>query len=503
MDLLTIKKDLKNRFMVFPNEESVKQWIKNNGYTWITKNNKDEVAHKFENYIKSEMQKRIEELQKDLQISINESLEDSIKINAFIESAADGWGAILGGGGAALLTMLVGGAVLWPVAIFTAFVGFFIGKEKMTNDFVRNIYESSKNVCQNACEQISPIIDEMIMKINYLKEIDDSEKLKYKDNIEDEKSKEESFKNIYVIHSIHGKGTISSIENGRIYVQFNQGLKKFLFPEVFIKKNGDCFLDIDDDYENSVNAITFLEKNDLVKLFPKKQVENFVADVDNSWLEECIDRYRLLEFMKKRGFVGFLHTTNFENFKSIFLSKRLLSRNKLESLGISFDDRAESDIILGTDEKVKDCNRFYYRTKTPTNYNAMRWKGQTNPVIFVLKKEFIYDKSAVFYDGNAGSKTINSTKSALVAETFFKWNCIFSEHIPYYDSEETAIFLEKEKCSLDEFRRIKNAEVLFNGELSLDLFEKMYFRTVKDYNNAVELFGREDRFDYDHNMFCY
>ena len=502
MDLLTIKKDLKNRFMVFPNEESVRQWIKNNGYTWITKNNKDEVVHKFENYIKLEIQKRIEELQKDLQISINESLKDSIKINTFFESAADGWGAVLGGGGAALLTMLVGGAVLWPVAIFTALVGFFIGKEKMTNDFVRNIYESSKNVCQNACEQISPIIDEMIKKINCLKEIDDSEKLKCKDNIEDEKSKVDSFENIYVIHSIHGKGTISSIENGRIYVQFNQGLKKFQFPEAFIKKNGYCFLDIDDNYENSVNAIIFLEKNDLIRLFPKKQVENFASVVDNSWLQECIDRYRLLEFMKKRGFIGFLHTTNFENFKSIFASKRLLSRNKLESLGISFDDRAESDIILGTEEKVKDCNRFYFRTKTPTNYSAMRYKGQKNPVIFALKKEFIYDKSAIFYDGNARAELSVSTKSALVAQTFFNWNCIFTDVIPY-ESDETERFLKEENCSVYEFKRIKNAEVLFKNELPLELFDKIYFRTVQDYQNAVNFFGEEERFDYDHNMFCY
>lgn len=503
MDLESIKKDLQNRFTVFTNEQSAKEWIKSNGYNWITKNNKDEIRYKFEDYIKIEMQKRLENLKKDLELSVNDSLEDSIKVDAFFASTADSWGAIFGGGGAALLTFLVGGAVLWPVAIFAAITGFFIGKEKMLDDFARNIYESSKNVCQNVCEKVSPIIDDMINKIRYM----ESSKTvacepKSKKEVKKEYSNKKKQFDVYVKHSTFGEGIVYSVENNSIQILFGQELKKFPFPDAFIKKNGKCFLDIVNNLENSINAIRFFEKNNLLKIFPSRRIKDFVYEIENSWLQECIDRYWLLKDMESRGFIGFLHTTNFVNFKSIYSSKRLLSRNKLETLGISFDDRADIDIISSTGGEIKDCNRFYFRTKTPTNYSAMRYMGQRNPVIFVLKKEFIYDSSAIFYDGNARAELTVPTKSALVAQTFFNWNCIFTDVIPY-ESDETDLFLKKENCSVYEFKRIKNAEVLFKNELPLEMFDKIYFRTEQDYQNAVDFFGDEKRFEYDHNMFCY
>ena len=503
MDLISIKNNLQNRFTVFKNEEEVKQWVKNSGYTWITKNNKDEATKKVQNYIKLEIEQRVKQLQDDLQKIINIALQDDVKINSFIEETSDSWGLIIGGGGAALLTFLIGGAVFWPAAVVTAIAGFFIGREKMTNDFARSVFNSSNSVCRNACEKVEPIIDELILKLNNValaeKFTDQKEDDIIKSNVAPEPDVQSA--KIYVVHSSFGEGTISNIRNNIISVQFGETMKNFVFPDIFIKKGNSYFLDIVDTCENITNAIQYFNENNLLDMFLSTKYTNFGAEFNNSWIQECAERKRLLDYMNEKGFVGFLHTTNFSNFVSIYKSKKLLSRNKLKTLETSFDDCAESDIIEGTNSDVKDSNRFYFRAKTPTNYSAFRYHNQKNPVVFVLKKECIFDRSVVFYDGNARASNSKWTKSALIAYSLFKWNLIFSDVIAY-DSEETNEFLRTEGCSLAELKRVQNAEVLFKNELDLDLFDKICFRTVQDYQNAVKIFGRDKRFVCDHKMFC-
>ena len=501
MDLISIKNDLQSRFTVFENEDDVKRWIKNKGYTWITKNNKDEATREVQDYVKSEIENRVKQLQDDIEKTIASVLQDDIKISSFIEATADSWGVIIGGGGAALLTLLIEGAVFWPLAVVTAIVGFFVGREKMTNDFARSVFDSSKSIQQKACEKIEPIIDELISKLNEASLADNFNEQKEDTEEEYDFTPNVRLTKVYVKHAMYGVGAISNIQNNIISVQFNDVIKNFIFPDAFIKKNGPSFLDIVDTCENITNAIQYFDENNLLDKFLSTKSKDFLTKVNNSWVQECAERKRLLDYMDKKGFVGFLHTTNFSNFVSIYKGKKLLSRNKLKALGAFFDDCAEVDIIEGTDNDVKDSNRFYFRAKTPTNYSAFRYHNQKNPVIFVLKKECIFDRSVVFYDGNARASNSKWTKSALVAYSLFKWNCIFSDVIAY-DNDETNEFLRIEGCSLGELKRMQNAEVLFKNDLDLDLFDKICFRTVQDYQIAVGLFGRDKRFVCDPKMFC-
>lgn len=90
--------------------------------------------------------------------------------------------------------------------------------------------------------------------------------------------------------------------------------------------------------------------------------------------EEFESRKELLSIWKKYGFVGFLHTTNFNNFIDIYKSKFLKSRNQLKNEGLVFEDNAELSVLSHTDELTKSKVRLYYRCKTPTNMSARFWK---------------------------------------------------------------------------------------------------------------------------------
>lgn len=331
-----------------------------------------------------------------------------------------------------------------------------------------------------------------------------SEKTTIKSSVADNRKVVNPTTTIKVIHKVFGKGTIESVvknTNLSVYINVSFGgiSKVFSFPSIFTDQKFGGMLDIERDFVNSQNAINFIVENDLIVCFEKINRNHDKTPV--SWLQECIDRYILLQELKGRGFIGFLHTTQFDNFKSIYQGRYMLSRKKLLNDGVAFVDCADSEIIGGTDTSVKESNRFYYRCKTPTNYSAMKKCGQTRPVIFLLDSNAIYDTSVVFYDGNARANKSSHTSYAYVARTEFNWDCIFCELPPYQKNDATMQFIREQACELEDLKRMQNAELLFKDNIDVYYFEKIYFMNRFDYNEAVKLFGENPKFEYKPEMF--
>ena len=305
--------------------------------------------------------------------------------------------------------------------------------------------------------------------------------------------------NIRVKHKSFGKGLIESFSktNTGTYftVKFANSIHTFAFPGIFIDQALYGILDIEDDLINSQNAINYLTENNLLERFPDIVSSNQKI----SWMKECVDRYRLLKLFKKFGFIGFLHTSQFNNFKSIYKTNQLLSRKSLLDIGGKFVDCAETEIIEKTDSFVKNSNRFYYRCKTPTNYSALNDHGQSRPVIFSLNENCIYDKSVIFYDGNARANKSSYTSLASQAR-LFNWDCIFST-LPPYNNEKTDGFLKQQNCTYEDLKRMQNAEFLFKDNIDLSYFDKIYFMTEFDYNEAIRLFGENIKFELKPSIF--
>ena len=199
--------------------------------------------------------------------------------------------------------------------------------------------------------------------------------------------------------------------------------------------------------------------------------------------EEFESRKELLSIWKKYGFVGFLHTTNFNNFIDIYKSKFLKSRNQLKNEGLVFEDNAELSVLSHTDELTKSKVRLYYRCKTPTNISAFKKHNQQRPVMIVFTEDLLLDTNLIFCDGGAGTYSTKRTQIAKEALSF-NWKEIFASY-SYNDDNNNATE-----------RNHRNAEVLINSPLSLENAIKFYFRNKDDYNQACKILGKDARFEY-------
>ena len=202
--------------------------------------------------------------------------------------------------------------------------------------------------------------------------------------------------------------------------------------------------------------------------------------------EELNARKNLLTLWKSLGFIGFLHTANFDNFVSIYKSNFLKSRNQLLSEGFVFKDNAETGVLEKTYYSIKSKVRFYYRPITPTNISAFMWHNQKNPVMIVFDENLIFDNDVLFCDGCAGSKLTTITKTAKNAMSF-NWQVIF-EKGPFNSNDAIV-------------KNHRNAEFLISSPLNIQKATKFYFRNFKDYIQACQMFGKDPRFELKPKLF--
>ncbi|WP_043934189.1 DarT ssDNA thymidine ADP-ribosyltransferase family protein [Bacillus sp. EB01] len=163
------------------------------------------------------------------------------------------------------------------------------------------------------------------------------------------------------------------------------------------------------------------------------------------------------------------HFTDLANAKNILTEGFVYSRKKATELGLMQVDNASSDVIDYTTDSWKSYARFYFRPKTPTQYNneGIRASNQITelkahcpvPVFFLFDSVSMLtmDESKFSYGNLAVNDTVYSDIES------FK-NMPFSSvyHEGYYDTflqshikfNRHAELIVPEKCSLQHLKRI-------------------------------------------------
>lgn len=213
----------------------------------------------------------------------------------------------------------------------------------------------------------------------------------------------------------------------------------------------------------------------------KSKIDRYISDKEENERQKrqgCLNKAReeLLKKWHALGFEGFLHTTEMENFLQIIKEGKLIPRNILIRDNRPFNDKANQEVVQHTNKWIKDCSRFYYYFKTPTNFLA-KYK---HPVILVFSENLVYDKNAIFSSGNASRNSTYFTDDPIIAanEGFVKWDAVFERG--YYSNSK---YHSNSTCKED-ISAIRNTEFLIKGEVSTNLLKKVYFKTQEDLNEA-------------------
>lgn len=203
----------------------------------------------------------------------------------------------------------------------------------------------------------------------------------------------------------------------------------------------------------------------------------------------------IVERLKKTyGFQGLWHFTDFTNLESIFNAGELSSRKICLDNNVSFLDGANHDVINKATEFVHNCTRFYYRPKTPTLYDnegikPIEYSKEVHiprPVYLLFSEELIYDKDTAFSNGNATNSPIHN--SAQFFESM-DWNSIF--HSSWFYPEERDYIINR-----------RHAELLSKKPISLTYLSKIIFRSNADLQQAIRIWGEDNRYIMDESCFC-
>lgn len=208
--------------------------------------------------------------------------------------------------------------------------------------------------------------------------------------------------------------------------------------------------------------------------------------------------YNLFNKLKdKYNFEGFIHTTTFENFIGIMHDKYLYSRNKINELNKKNIDIANEDVIKNTSNDIKKMVRFYWRSKTPTNYTNEGIKPERIlinegysahspiPVVLIFDVSIAFMKNVRFSDGNCGSHNCSITDN-ITTITDFNWDYVFHNQETY----DRKILYNRQ------------AELLLPNQIGTDSIIKIVFRSKCDKENAEKLLGKDERFCIDDTYFC-
>ena len=197
------------------------------------------------------------------------------------------------------------------------------------------------------------------------------------------------------------------------------------------------------------------------------------------------------------GFKGPLHFTDFTNLQSIKSSGVICSRNYCHDNKIDFYDVADQGVIKHTSIDVQNCTRFYYKEKTMTLYvnEGIKEDGANPhipiPVYLLLDEEIIYLDDTIFTDGNAGSQNTKFGDDCEFFNKIMEWDIIFHRDPIYLDEGP-------EKW---EFKRKRQAELLSTQPIPFKYVKSIIFRCRADYKRACNIFGENNLYLVDRNMF--
>lgn len=213
-----------------------------------------------------------------------------------------------------------------------------------------------------------------------------------------------------------------------------------------------------------------------------------------NYKKDIIKFKSIVETLKETyKFQGLWHFTDFTNLESIFSAGELSSRKMCNDNNVAFLDGANHDVINRATEFVHSCTRFYYRPKTPTLYDNEGIKPLDyleevhipRPVYLIFSEELIYDKDTMFSNGNATNSPIDNT-----AEFFgsMDWDSIF--HSSWFYPEERDYIVNK-----------RHAELLSEKPVSLTYLSKIIFRSNADLQQAIRIWGEDNRYIVDESCF--
>ncbi|MGE7648783.1 hypothetical protein CN563_13300 [Bacillus sp. AFS026049] len=179
------------------------------------------------------------------------------------------------------------------------------------------------------------------------------------------------------------------------------------------------------------------------------------------------------------------HFTDVNNGANILNNELLLSRNAAISKGFMLNDNAAEVVIAGTDINVHDCVRFYFRPKTPTQFQneGIRSKDEYHsdynahcpiPIFFLFDiDEVITDQRVYFSYESLASRHEVSLYNFTHSPDSFKaapFNHIY--HNGWYPPEEWII------------KKRRHAEVIVRDEYDLSAVRNIYCRNE---NEAITL----------------
>lgn len=322
--------------------------------------------------------------------------------------------------------------------------------------------------------------------------------------------------NVKVIHKVYGTGKIITVLQQYVTVDFDSGCEnktfiqpgcfgKYLFfadkskETEFEKEKLDKAMQIEIEEKKRRELI---QKNiELQKSIKEQKEKERVCQIQKAKNEQHEKNqsfhYKFLETLKRYGFEGFHHYTDFSNLGKIFEKKKLYCRAKAEIMG--FLDGAETSIINHTPEKVLNSVRFYFKECTPTLYRNEGIKNQIGvddeyiahmpiPVLLLFDENILFTEDIAVSNGGCGNSSSVITYD-LETALKFDWESIFKRGGYAIPDEVT-----DEKSYKKTISNTRNAEFLFPEEISIDNIKSIVFRCPADKKHAEFKFGTNKLF---------
>lgn len=170
------------------------------------------------------------------------------------------------------------------------------------------------------------------------------------------------------------------------------------------------------------------------------------------------------------------HYTNIDNAASILERGEILSRNKLRDSGSMINDNASDEVIEQTSSRWKDYVRFYFRPRTPTQYNneGIRCRSTMSsfnshcpiPIFFLFNSVAILNTEGVYFtNGSLANRAEHILYNT--PEEF--------EKLPFSMIFHNRAILPNEDTA--EIKRIRHTEVIKRDVMRLDSLEFIVVRS--------------------------
>lgn len=224
-------------------------------------------------------------------------------------------------------------------------------------------------------------------------------------------------------------------------------------------------------------------------------------DVSFEWLIEQLYNgsihTNLSDYQRKSWVKYCYHFSNVQNVASILNLGTIYSRNKSNQLAVMGNDNASSEVIGQTDSWVKDYVRFYFRPKTPTQFNNEGFRSS-----YTMSSYCAHCPVPIFL--------LFDLNSVLNLKNSYFTNSSLANNIEHYLMNTPQEFQELPFSKIyhsspltpdirDEIVACRHAEIVVPHELEIDgLLQKILVRSMAEKRTLLSLLSDEARYKYSH-----